>query len=522
MPKTTLIKFKDSLFDPDQFTLTFELIPSRGGKTKEQQRIVDLAARLARDARLQAVSITENAGGHPALSPEMLGLEIKRMGLDVITHFSCKDKNRNQMESQLFSWDREGLANLLVITGDYPKKGFQGYPKPVFDLDSVQALRLISRMNTGRFDGYKSDAPGCRFAPTGFLKGVAVSPFKLTAAEQLMQYYKLHRKVNAGADYIITQLGYDARKFHELLQYLRASGLALPVLGNVFIPNLPVARLMHAGEIPGCVLGDDLLRQMEHEADSPDRGRGARLARAAKLLCVLEGIGYQGAHLGGPGLSYDDIDQVLSRMEEWRGNWRDFLPELAWWPAPESYLYARDAATGLNSAEEAARPSGGCHLHTGYRLARFVHDLAFEKGGLLYEPARRFCLALDGTRLEGGLGLFEHFVKFLAFGCENCGDCTLAELAFLCPQSRCAKYMLNGPCGGSRDGWCEVFPGKRRCLYVLWHERAAACGFTDALRRGYVPPRNWQLSRTSSWVNFYRGRDHAACREEENGGEAAP
>ncbi len=78
----------------------------------------------------------------------MLGLEIKKMGLDVITHFSCKDKNRNQMESLLFGWDREGLCNLLVLSGDYPKKGFQGTPKPVFDLGSVQALHLISRMNS--------------------------------------------------------------------------------------------------------------------------------------------------------------------------------------------------------------------------------------------------------------------------------------------------------------------------------------------------------------------------------------
>ena len=60
------------------------------------------------------------------------------MGLDVISHFSCKDKNRNQIESLLFGWDRSGLHNLLVLTGDYPKPGFQGAPKPVFDLDSVQ------------------------------------------------------------------------------------------------------------------------------------------------------------------------------------------------------------------------------------------------------------------------------------------------------------------------------------------------------------------------------------------------
>ena len=67
----------------------------------------------------------------------------------------------------------------------------------------------------------------------------------------------------------------------------------------------------------------------------------------------------------------------------------------------------------------------------------------------------------------------EHLIKFLLFACQDCGDCTLTSLGFLCPQSRCAKYLLNGPCGGSRDGWCEIYPGRRRCLYVKAYERLA-------------------------------------------------
>ena len=59
----------------------------------------------------------------------------------------------------------------------------------------------------------------------------------------VMQYYKLHRKVSAGADFIITQLGYDARKFHELLLYMKQNQLNIPILGNVFIPSLKVVEL---------------------------------------------------------------------------------------------------------------------------------------------------------------------------------------------------------------------------------------------------------------------------------------
>ena len=87
-----------------------------------------------------------------------------------------------------------------------------------------------------------------------FLKGVVVSPFKILESELVMQYYKLHRKILAGADFVITQLGYDARKFHELLQYMKQNQLNIPVLGNVFIPSLKVIELMHEGKLPGCLI----------------------------------------------------------------------------------------------------------------------------------------------------------------------------------------------------------------------------------------------------------------------------
>ncbi|MEJ2270718.1 MAG: hypothetical protein P8Y04_13250 [Desulfobulbaceae bacterium] len=92
-------RLRSSLKDPAEFTLTFELVPGRGGRTQEISRIVNLAKDIAADGRFQALSITENAGGHPALSPETLGTEILAMGSEVVIHLSCKDKNRNQMES---------------------------------------------------------------------------------------------------------------------------------------------------------------------------------------------------------------------------------------------------------------------------------------------------------------------------------------------------------------------------------------------------------------------------------------
>ncbi|OGQ98267.1 MAG: hypothetical protein A2505_10670 [Deltaproteobacteria bacterium RIFOXYD12_FULL_55_16] len=561
--------FRQSLFNPAQFTLTLELVPSRGGHSREHDRTLELAEKLARDPRIQAVSITENAGGQAALSPEVLGREIQNMGLDVIVHFSSKDKNRNQMESLLFAWDRLGIRDLLVITGDYPQEGYQGCPKPVFDLGSVHVLDLISRMNQGNYGpdrgraaiqptvtdpgvnhrrvhnpetsghrvpqmrerdlcaihqvcGQVDDKVGAvpcdRLQPTSFLMGVALSPFKRLEAELLMQYAKLHRKAARGADYIITQVGYDARKFHEVILYLQENGLNLPVLGNVFIPNLTVASLMHNGKIPGCVITEALYAEIRREAAGPDKGKQARLLRGAKLLAILKGLGYAGAHLGGPGLTYDNIDFLLSAAEAFAGNWRELIAEMDYWHRDGFYLYKKEPTTGLNTNELTPKAGGQSGLQVNYRLARLVHNLAFTQEAPLYPLSKKVCLALEGGRLDSSLTHLEHLSKFLLFGCQNCGDCTLDDLAFVCPQAGCAKYLLNGPCGGSRDGWCEVYPGKKRCLYVRIYERLVACGLPESMREGFVPPRNWALNNTSSWLNFFRGLDHAGARRTSEAG----
>jgi methylenetetrahydrofolate reductase (NADPH) len=507
MTATPSSPFRHSLLNQQEFTITFELVPGRSARSREYSRTLEFARQAAADGRLRAVSITENAGGHPALSPEVLGLEIRALGLEVIIHLSCKDKNRNQLESLLYAWDRQDLHNLLVITGDYPQKGYEGSPKPVFDLGSVQVLDLISRMNRGESnrEGRIADA----VPPTSFLKGAVVSPFKMLAAEQMMQYAKLRRKQMAGADFIITQLGFDARKFQELLFFMREQGLAMPVLGNVFIPNLTVLEHLRAGRIPGCVLPEGIYRQMHREAQDGDRGKRARLLRAAKLLAVLKGLGYAGAHLGGPGISFADLDFVLTRMESLAADWQGLVGELSCWPQESFWYYKKNAATGLNLPEPNTAGSRRRPPFL-YSLAKAFHDAAFAPQGFLYKPLRRLCRAMAASRLEVGFARSEHLVKYLLFRCRNCGDCTLAELSFLCPQAGCAKFLLNGPCGGSRNGWCEVYPGRRRCFYVKMFDRLADPQWQPP---GLVPPRDWSLDQTSSWLNYYLERDHTAKKE---------
>jgi methylenetetrahydrofolate reductase (NADPH) len=107
---------------------------------------------------------------------------------------------------------------------------------------------------------------------------------------------------------------------------------------------------------------------------------------------------------------------------------------------------------------------------------------------------------------------FEHLNKVALFHCLNCGDCALFDIAYVCPMSQCPKNQRNGACGGSYEGWCEVYPNEKKCIWVQAYERLKAYGEEDTLGKNMVPPCNWDLWQTSSWLNFYLGRDHTAKR----------
>jgi methylenetetrahydrofolate reductase (NADPH) len=258
---------------------------------------------------------------------------------------------------------------------------------------------------------------------------------------------------------------------------------------------------------------DDLCRIIEKEAEAPDRGKAARLTRAAKLIAVLKGIGYQGVHIGGPNLKYEDVEWVIEKAKEFSTDWETWVGDFSFPQRNGFYLFTKDSKTGLNTDIPNFRRSHS-RKNLGTRIMRFFHHFAFLPGGPLFKPACRFFRQIAGTRIEPSLTELEYWIKFASSRCQRCGDCTLAEVAFLCPQSQCAKFLFNGQCGGSGEGWCEVFPGKKKCIYVRAYDRLRAYGQEESLQEGYLPPRNWVLNGTSSWTNYFLGLDHHALNPE--------
>lgn len=502
---------KEAILSPDIFTITWEQIPGRGAFEMQQEELIENARRAARRGKVHAMSVTDNPGGNPAISTEMLCTEVKKLGIEPLVHLAFRDKNRNQCESLLYGLAALGVRNVLALTGDFPQtSSFNTRPKPVFDLDSVQGLQLIEKMNRGM----EHEAMGKKtvLAPTDLFAGVAVSPFKAVEAELIGQYFKLKKKIEVGAKFIITQVGYDARKFHEVLQWLKVNNLDVPVLVNIYILPYGAARTMNAGQIPGCVVTDKLLAKLDEERSAKDKGRQTRLDRAAKMYAIAKGMGYAGAHIGGHGATYEMVDYIVTKGEELVPKWQELLPEFDFSQNDGFYYFVKDEKTGLNTDKPAPRTAKATHPPV-YLLSRAAHATIFNPESVVFKSFRPIARAIDGSHTPKHVFEdAEHIAKVVLFDCQNCGDCGLFDVAFLCPTSQCPKNQRNGPCGGSHEGWCEVYPGERLCIWVRAYSRLKGHSEEDTIGECLVPPNDWSLQYTASWLNFYLGRDHVAKR----------
>lgn len=500
---------KASITAPDAFCVIWEQIPGLGAFEQRQELVLDNAAIAAKGNKICAISVTDNPGGNPAIATEILSAEIRKRGVEPLVHVAFRDRSRNQCESLLYQLAAMDINNLLVLSGDYPSTaGFHGTSRPVFDLDSVTGLQLVAEMNRGM--EHEIMRKMTILAPTDFFCGVAFSPFKRDEAEVMCQYYKLKKKIEAGAGFVITQVGYDVRKLHELRLWLKSHNYDIPVLVSNYVLPIGTAKAMNANHVPGCVVTNKLLNTVMYEAAKPDKGRQARLDRAAKLYAITKGMGFAGVSLSGFELPYESVEYVTDKAESLLSNWSDLVPEFDFPEDRGYYLFERDPKSGLNTENLAPTTQKATH-HFNFYLSRAMHATVFEPHSFVYKTLLPLARRIDCSKTpKKALSSIEFWSKTVLYGCMNCGDCALFDVAYLCPVSQCPKNQRNGACGGSHNGWCEVYPEERKCVWVRAYLRLKAEHREATIGDGFVPPCNWGLWETSSWLNFYLGRDHVS------------
>ena len=217
-------------------------------------------------------------------------------------------------------------------------------------------------------------------------------------------------------------------------------------------------------------------------------------------------------------MSAETFDAILDSADRYaRDDWVALAREIQFPLDGEFYLFERDAESGLSSdvvsasyLESRRRRKTDLRVPVKYRFSRKLHQVAFADDAPLHPTGRAVYRAIErGPQALGRAAhALEQAAKVPMFGCKDCGDCSLPEIAYVCPESTCAKNQRNGPCGGTRDGLCEVYDTE--CIWSQAYERLKAYGEEVEMLAGPVVVKDNALSGTSAWANAFLGRDHHA------------
>jgi homocysteine S-methyltransferase len=243
--------------------------------------------RICKDAGVDAINIPDGPRASARISPMVAALAIEReVGIETVLHYCCRDRNLIGMQSDLLGGYAGGLRNYLIITGDPPKLGDYPDSTPVFDIDAVGLTQVVTNLNHGIDVGGNIIDP-----PTGILIGVGANPCAVEPERELQHYMN---KINAGAEYAITQPIFDPEALLRFMDAAETRGGSIPIVAGVWpLVSFRNAEFL-ANEVPGVEVPDAILERMSH-AETKEDGRklGIEIARGICEVISDRVAGYQ-------------------------------------------------------------------------------------------------------------------------------------------------------------------------------------------------------------------------------------
>lgn len=215
-----------------------------------------------------AVNLTDGAGARPHLSAVMAAAMLAQEGIEPILQFTCRDRNRIALQSDLIAAASAGIRNLLVLRGDDPSAGDQPDAKPVFDLDPRQLLDTARKLrDAGELPSGRKVAGKAEF----FLGG-ADNPIDPPPG---WQPKGLQAKFDAGAQFVQTQFCMDAAVVRNYMARLAEHGIADKLYVLIGIAPLRSAKsaLWMKEKLFGTVIPDAIVTRMEQASDPIAEGR---------------------------------------------------------------------------------------------------------------------------------------------------------------------------------------------------------------------------------------------------------
>ncbi|MFA5276073.1 MAG: methylenetetrahydrofolate reductase [Candidatus Omnitrophota bacterium] len=269
--------FKEKL-EAGKFVVTSEIGPPKGIETHKLLEEAELIR-----GRVDGINVTDLQSSVMRLGSLAVCSLLKQKGFEPIFQMTCRDRNRLALQSDLLSAASLGIENVLILTGDHTTMGDHPEAKPVFDLDSVQLLEVVRKLQAGTdMKGNKLEG----IAPK-FCVGAVVNPGADPIEPQIL---KMEKKIEAGAQFFQTQAIYDMKIFENFLS--KVKHLKVPILGGiVLLKSAGMARFMNKN-VAGVSVPDNLIKEMEETKDKVAQSVdiAARLIKELKPIC-------QGIHI---------------------------------------------------------------------------------------------------------------------------------------------------------------------------------------------------------------------------------
>jgi len=267
-----------------EFLTTVEIVPPRGANPEQ---MLD-GVRLLKAAGVDGVNVPDGPRAQSRMGALATAVLIQqRVGMEAVVHYCCRDRNLLGMLSDLLGAQALGLRNLLLITGDPPKMGPYPDATAVFDIDSIGLTNLVSRLNRGLDPG--GNALG---EPTQFVVGVGVNPGAEDFENEMRRFYW---KVEAGAEYAITQPVFDLAQLERFVERIDRDGIRIPVIAGIWpLVSARNAEFL-ANEVPGVIVPEPVLQRMRAaSAEGKERGteEGTRIAQEmlAAAFPMIQGV----------------------------------------------------------------------------------------------------------------------------------------------------------------------------------------------------------------------------------------
>lgn len=234
-----------------KFVTTVEIVPPRG---VEPEKMLE-GVHLLKEAGIDGVNVPDGPRAQSRMGVLATSLLIQQQaGIEPIIHYCCRDRNLLGMLSDLLGAQALGLRNLLLITGDPPKMGPYPDATAVFDIDAIGLTNLVAQLNRGLDPGGSSIGK-----PTSFVVGVGVNPGAADFEHELRRFYW---KVEAGAEYAITQPVFDVEQLFRFIERIEKEGIRIPIIAGIWpLVSARNAEFL-ANEVPGVVVPDSVVERM--------------------------------------------------------------------------------------------------------------------------------------------------------------------------------------------------------------------------------------------------------------------